>query len=129
MVATFLGPILAATVLFVRPLNPYQNLFAKKQGISLRNIKDNKSALLLLEILKSRAAKRYITILATGLSVLSTILGFCFWTLQRKNVFAFDLSRDLGGLILTGPLSLGIESIFLLRWAIREMSAVQDRVV
>ena len=125
MVATFLGPMLAATVLVVKPLNPYQNLFAKKQGISLRNVKDNKSALLLLEILKSSAAKRYMTIIATGLSVLSTILGCCFWALQSKKFLTFDLSRDPVGLILTAPLSLGIESTFLLRWAMREMSAVQ----
>jgi hypothetical protein len=125
MVSTVLGPILAATVLIAKPMNPYQNLFAKKQGISSRNIKDNKLALLLLEILKSTVAKQYVMIVAAGLSVLSTILGCCFWVLQSKKFLTFDHSRDPVGLILTGPLSFGIESIFLLRWAMREMSTRQ----
>jgi hypothetical protein len=118
--ATLLGPVCGAITLWLKPLNPYDNLYAKKQGISTNGIKNDPLALAFCEQLKSSAARWYVMKLACILSLSMTALALLFGVLQGGFDLSFD-SRNLLLLILTWPMSLGIESIFLLRWATKQL--------
>jgi hypothetical protein len=127
LLSTVLGPILAALVLVVRPLNPYDNLYAKKQGISLNRVRNNESAQTLVQLLRSPAACRRAMSAALILMCATTLLGCLFGLLRGRLAWTFNASRDPAGLILTGPLSLGIEATVLLRWAMQELKNAKTR--
>ena len=126
MVGAILGPLLSALVLTLKPLNPYEgNMFAKKQGISFRNVQNVTGAQALVDLLKSRAACAYTTRLAAILALAFMILLPLVWMAFGGKVSTARHSdvpdQVIGSSFMFGVSSFGVEAMLLLRWAVQRV--------
>jgi len=121
--SALLGPLIASVLLIIRPLNPYDNIYARIEGKTTSAAKDSPYARELIDLLKSSRGTRYVVKL--GLVTAVVLLG-CFLAIASiiGNVdLSFDRTQDfnwiLGDSIMLFAGCLGVEITLLLKWAIK----------
>lgn len=121
--SSFLGPTISLSVFLWRPMNPYDNMYARLEGKTTEKASRDPYARELMQLLGSRPAKVYVAktagVLALTLFGISVVSG----ALRGPISLSFDSSRDLGGILgytlgLFG-LCTGVEGGLVLRWSLR----------
>ena len=124
-----LGAVLATLVYTLVPYNPYQNLFARKEGKAELEIENDPAVQRMLTLLRSKPAR--IVAMRTGLY---TIVGLCLPMLivilfnSKRPSEEFGLEQVSWLAIFTWfflIISIGIQIHFLLRWSIKRLT--QDK--
>jgi hypothetical protein len=124
--STIAGPLLASLAMVVKPVHPFENLYARFDGASRRSDADrDATARMLIEVLKSKAATKYVVKCGLFACPLLTALVLLLSRLRGPLDRSFDPTQDfnwmMGDIILIWPISFGIGRALLLRWALAEI--------
>ena len=123
--SALLGPLIASVLLIVKPLNPYDNIYAQIEGKLHSVSKGSPYACELIELLKSSRGALYVA--KVGL-ITTLLLWGIFLTaawVQGPVDLSFDGSQDFNSMFSdTVMLSIGcvgVEAVLALKWALRVM--------
>jgi hypothetical protein len=126
MVAAVLGPLFSMLFLILKPLNPYEgNMYAKLEGVSLVKVRRVTGAQALVDLLKSRAARVYVSRVA-AFSALALVILLPFVWLTLRSMFPMTgrsriLDQVIIGSFMFGVSTFGVEAMLLLRWAVQRV--------
>ena len=126
-VSTGGGPLAALAFLYIRPLNPYRNLFAQIDRMAEPKRGDASPQTRLACILASRSALRVSAATAVGTSV--ALLGLA-WLVSLSRQQPATSSLEVGAVLtftaIFAIMSLGIQCHCLLRWTFRHWNALDE---
>ena len=126
LVPAIVGPLLGALFVLLRPLNPYESLFANLEHMNREDKRSDWPGNRLVEVLASGAAKRLA--IRTGVMTSLVLGGVAFgisW-LSKNVAWSLDVGAVAVVTVVFAIFSLGIQYHVLLRWAFRSWD-VQGR--
>jgi hypothetical protein len=123
--SALLGPLIASVLLIVKPLNPYDNIYAQIEGKLHSAATGSPYARELIDLLKSSRGALYVAKVALITTLLLSGIFLTVAWAQGPVDLSFDRSQDFNWMFSdTVMLSIGcfgLEAVLALRWALRVM--------
>lgn len=121
--SAILGPVPVSLFLLIKPLNPYESLYAQLEGKSFEAARKDPYIVALIELLKSKTVKVCVIRIGVMIAFALSVIVILIARAQGPINVLFDRSRDpnliLGNTFLLSFGCLGVEATLVLRAALK----------